>query len=37
MNYQDLSDWVRSMIKTRQGYELTNCASALYGENDTEL
>ena len=37
LNYRDLSDSVRSVMKTKHDNDLTDCTSAFYFENDTEL
>ena len=37
LSFHDLLDWVRSMIKTRQDNNVTNCLGALYAENEIEL
>ena len=33
----DLSDFVRSMMKTRQNNDVTDCIDVVYAETETEL
>lgn len=37
LNYKDISNWVRSMMKTRWENDVTHCISVVYTENKTEL
>lgn len=37
LNYQDLSDWVQFVMKTRQYNDLINLRGTIYAENETEL
>ena len=37
VNYQDLLDWVQSMMKTIQDNNVTDHISAAYTENNYEL
>ena len=37
LNYHDWLDWVRSMTKTRQDNDLTDCIGVVYTKNEIEL
>lgn len=37
MNYQDLSDRVRSVMETGKDNYMIDCTGAVYVKNDTEL
>ena len=37
MNGRDLSDYVRSMMKTRQDNDMVDCIGAIYAENKIKL
>ena len=37
LNYQNLSNRVQSVAKTRQDNDMVDCTSAIYAEKETEL